>query len=140
MQNRLFTVAGIALTVVTTATACGSGQTVPRASAHVAIDGSAHATRPPACSQIDSYRTIDIRDKDGQIQAVVMLSGDRAIPQFVKIRNINGFTGSYYAGGVGDARVDMTKTGYTITGSASGINSKNPDKVVTSDFKISAEC
>lgn len=113
---------------------------MPRKAAHLTIDGSAHTTRPPACSQIQAYRTIDIRDRDGQVQAVMLISGDRVIPQFVKIRNVDGFTGSYYEGGVGDAHVDVNKNAYTITGSASGINSNNPNKVVTTDFKISAEC
>lgn len=140
MQNRMVAVAGMALTVVGAVTACGSGQTVPRTAAHVTIDGNSRAARPPSCSQIASYRTIDIRDRDGSIQAVVLISGDRAIPQFVKIRNVDGFTGSYYAGGVGDARAEMKTTSFTITGSASGINTKNPDKVVTTDFKINAEC
>jgi hypothetical protein len=89
---------------------------------------------------LQSYRTIDIRDRDGQVEAVVLLSGYRAIPQWVKIRNIDGFTGSFWEGGVGSARVDLTDSVYTITGSAYGINSSNPNKVITTDFKISAEC
>ena len=32
------------------------------------------------------------------------------------------------------------KSTYTITGSAYGINSSNPNKVITTDFKITAEC
>jgi hypothetical protein len=130
--------AGIALAL--TVSGCGGTQILPRKAAHVTIDGFAHTTRPPVCSQIEAYRTIDIRDRDGQVQAVVMISGDRVIPQFVKIRDIDGFTGSFYEGGVGDAHADVNKSGYTITGSASGINSSNPNKVVTTDFKISAEC
>jgi hypothetical protein len=71
---------------------------------------------------------------------MVMLSGHRAIPQWVKIRNIDGFTGSFWQGGVGSARADVINSAYTITGSAHGINSRNPNKVVTTDFKITAEC
>jgi hypothetical protein len=138
VQNRILVTAGIALAL--TVSGCGGTQIMPRKAAHLTIDGSAHTTRPPACSQIQSYRTIDIRDRDGQVQAVMLISGDRVIPQFVKIRNVDGFTGSYYEGGVGDAHVDVNKNAYTITGSASGINSNNPNKVVTTDFKISAEC
>ncbi|GLB81550.1 MULTISPECIES: lipoprotein LpqH [Mycobacterium] len=140
MQNRLVTMAALAVAVAGAVSGCADSQTVPRKAAHVTIDGSTHAARPPACSQIQGYRTIDIRDRDGQIQAVVLMSGDRVMPQFVKIRNVDGFTGSYYEGGVGDAHVDLAKNTYTISGSASGINSANPDKVVTTDFKISAEC
>lgn len=140
MQNRLVTVAGIALTVVAGVAGCADAQTVPRKAARLTIDGDTHTTRPPACSQDQLYRTIDIRDRDGQVQAVVLISGDRVIPQWVKIRNVDGFNGSYWEGGVGDARVDLANRTYTITGSAYGISNGNPNKVVTTDFKIVAEC
>jgi len=41
---------------------------------------------------------------------------------------------------VGNARADVTRSAFTITGSAYGINSDHPDKVVTTDFKVAAEC
>lgn len=114
--------------------------TVPRQAAHVTIDGSTHTARPAACSQEQSYRTIDIGDRDGHVQAVVLISGERVIPQWVKIRNVDGFNGSYWQGGVGEAQVGLSHGTYTITGSAYGIGSDNPNKVVTTDFKIVAEC
>ncbi|MCV7413249.1 lipoprotein LpqH [Mycobacterium florentinum] len=119
---------------------CAEPQTTPRAAAHLTIGGASHAARPPACSQVQSFRTIDIPDRDGQVEAVVLLSAARAIPQWVKIRNVDGFTGSFWQGGVGDARVDVANSAYTITGRAYGINNSNPNKVVTTDFKITAEC
>jgi hypothetical protein len=127
-----FVVAGVA--------GCGSGPTTPRAAGHLTIDGATHTTRPAQCSQLQGYRTIDIRDHDSQVEAVVLLSGYRAIPEWVKIRNFGGFTGSFWQGGVGDARVDVDNGAYTITGSAYGISSSNPNKVVTTDFKLTAEC
>ena len=53
---------------------------------------------------------------------------------------IDGATHSFWEGGVGSAHVDLSNSAYTITGSAYGINSSNPNKVVTTDFKITAEC
>ncbi len=139
MQNRwpaalfiLIAAAGVA--------GCGQAQTMPRKAAHVTIDGTTRTARPAACSQIQSYRTIDIGDENGHVEVVVLLSGYRAIPQWVKIRNVDGFTGSYWLGGVGDAHADVTNKAYTITGSAYGISSSNPNKTVTTDFKITAEC
>ena len=140
MHNRLVVRAPVALALVSTIAGCGTAETIPRHAARVTIDGNTHTTRPPACSQDQGYRTIDIRDHDGLVQAVVLLSGERATPQWVKIRNVDGFTGSSWKGGVGDARVDLAQNTYTITGSAYGINSRNPNKVVTTDFKITAEC
>jgi hypothetical protein len=137
VQNRMIAIAAV---VVAGVAGCAQAQTTPLRAARLTIDGTTHTTRPPACSQLQSYRTIDIRDRDGQVEAVVLLSGYRAIPQWVKIRNIDGFTGSFWEGGVGSAHVDLTNSAYTITGSAYGINNSNPNKVITTDFKISAEC
>ena len=126
--------------VVAGVSGCANAPTTPRAAAHLTIDGATHATRPAQCSQLQGYRTIDIRDRDSQVEAVVLLSGYRAIPQWVKIRNFGGFTGSFWQGGVGDAHVDLNNTSYTITGSAYGINTSNPNKVITTDFKLTADC
>jgi Mycobacterium 19 kDa lipoprotein antigen len=128
------------VSVAASVAGCAEAQTKSRAAARLTIDGATHTTRPPACRQDQSYRTIDIRDRDGQVEAVVLLSGYQAIPQWVKIRNVDGFTGSFWQGGVGDAHADVTNSAYTIAGSAYGINSSNPDKVITTDFKITAEC
>jgi Mycobacterium 19 kDa lipoprotein antigen len=137
VQNRMI---AIACVVVAGVAGCAQAQTTPLRAARLTIGGATHTTRPPACSQLQSYRTIDIRDRDGQVEAVVLHSAYRAIPRWVKIRNIDGFTGSFWEGGVGSAHVDLTDSAYTITGSAYGINSSNPNKVTTTDFKISAEC
>ncbi len=139
MQNRWTAVAFITIAAAGVA-GCGQAQTMPRKAARVTIDGTTRTARPAACSQIQSYRTLDIGDENGHVEAVVVLSGYRAIPQWVKIRNVDGFTGSYWQGGVGDAHADVTNSAYTITGSAYGINRSNPNKTVTTDFKITAEC
>jgi hypothetical protein len=137
VQNRLLAGAFILLVGVA---GCGQAQTLPRNAARVTIDGATHTARPASCSQLQAYRTLDIVDQNGHVEAVVMVSGYRTIPQWVKIRDIDGFTGSFWQGGVGDAHAEVTNNAYTITGSAYGINSSNPNKVVTTDFKITAEC
>ena len=137
MQNRMV---AIAFVVVAGVAGCAQAQTTPLKAARVTIDGATRTTPPPACGQTQSYRTIDIRDRDDQVEAVVLLSGYRAIPQWVKIRNIDAFTGSFWEGGVGSAHVDVSNSAYNITGSAYGINSSNPNKVIATDFKITAEC
>lgn len=140
MQNRLLTVALVLPAVAVGVAGCSAAQTTPRRAAHLTIDGATHTTAPPACHQDQMYRSINIPDRDGGVEAVVLLSGYRVMPQWVKIRNVDGFTGSFWQGGVGDAHVDLTNDAYTITGSAYGINSSNPNKVVTTDFKIVAQC
>ena len=119
---------------------CGTAPTIPRKAARLILDGATHTTRPPSCSQNQQYRTIDIKDHNGGVEAVVLTSGYRVIPEWVKIRDVDGFTGSFWEGGVGAAHADITNDAYTISGSAYGINRSNPDKVVTTEFKIIAEC
>jgi hypothetical protein len=41
---------------------------------------------------------------------------------------------------VGDAAAHLAHNTLTITGSAYGINSAHPNKVTTTDFKITADC
>lgn len=139
MRNRLVAVVFLVIAGAGVV-GCGQPQTTPRKAARLTIDGATHTTRPPACSQNQQYHTIEIKDRDGGVEAVVLASGYRAMPQWVKIRNVDGFTGSFWEGGVGDAHADVTNGAYTITGSAYGINSSNPNKVVTTEFKIIAEC
>lgn len=136
MRNRLLAVAFVLMAVP----GCAQAQTTPHKAARLTIAGTTHTTRPAECTQEQSYRTIDIRDHNGSVEAVVLLSGYRAIPQWVKIRNVGGFTGSFWEGGVGDAQAEVTHEAYTINGSAYGINSSNPNKVVNTDFKIVADC
>lgn len=139
MRNRLLAVVVLVIAGVGLA-GCGQAQTTPRKAARLTIDGATHSTRPPSCSQNQQYRTIDIKDHDGGVEAVVLTSGYRVMPQWVKIRNVDGFTGSFWEGGVGDAHAEVTNDAYVITGSAYGINSSNPNKVIATEFKISAEC
>ncbi|MGZ4562354.1 MAG: lipoprotein LpqH [Mycobacterium sp.] len=140
MQKRLPAIAFVLIAGCAGVAGCGQPQTTPLKAAHLTLDGATHTTRPPSCRQDQSYRTIDLRDHDGEVEAVVLLNGYRAMPQWVKIRNIDGFTGSFWEGGVGSAHADVANSTYTISGSAYGINSSNPNKVITTDFKISAEC
>ncbi|KAA1242756.1 hypothetical protein F0Q45_26080, partial [Mycobacterium simiae] len=76
--------AGAAWVVVAGVSGCAAAQTVPRKAAHLTIDGYTRTTRPAACSQEQSYRTIEIRERDSQVQAVLLISGERAMPQWVK--------------------------------------------------------
>ena len=129
-----------AVLVIASVAGCAETETVSRKAAHLTIAGTTHTTSPAACRQDQGYRTIDISDRDGNVEAVVLLSGDKVIPQWVKIRNVDGFSGGFWQGGVGNARADVARTVFTVTGSAYGINTVNPNKAVNTDFKITAEC
>jgi hypothetical protein len=137
VQKRLV---AAAVLIIASVAGCAETQTVPRKAAHLTMAGATHTTSPATCRQDQGYRTIDISDRGGKVEAVLLLSAARVIPQWVKIRNVDGFTGSFWQGGVGNARADVARGAFTITGTAYGINSDNPNKVVTTDFKVAAEC
>lgn len=141
-HGRFGALAGAALVVVLGASGC-AGQPLTRATqaARVTVGDETISTRAPTCGQQEMYRSIDIRDIGSRIQAVVLIKGDTAIPQWVKLRDVNGFTGSFWKGGVGDAHAIFAQRRFTITGSAYGINSSNnPNRVTTTTFAIIADC
>lgn len=139
-KSRFVALAGAALVVVAGASACSETQTQATKAARVIISGNTLSTRAPTCGQQQMYRSIDIRDADSRIQAVVLLKADKVLPQWVKIHNFDGFNGSFWKNGVGDAQATLAQHKFTITGNAYGINSSNPNKVTTESFTIITEC
>jgi Mycobacterium 19 kDa lipoprotein antigen len=139
-MQKLIAVVGTALVLVAAVSGCSQAETRSQKAARVTIDGNTRMARPPACSQLQSYWTINIPDHGGSLEAVVLLSADKTIPKWVKIRNFDGFTGSFWEGGVGEAHADYARHAFTITGSAFGVHSSKPNNFTTADFKIAAEC
>ncbi len=89
-----------------------------------------------------SYRTIDIAT-GSTVQAVVLLSGDRVIPQWV-IHGVDGFNGSFWHGGMGNARADRAHNTYTVAGELpaasaaktqhGGVNRLHPRRMLNCGF------
>lgn len=138
MQHRAIAVS--TLVIAAAIGGCSQSQLVSNEAARVTVGGSTYTTRAPRCSQLQSFWTVDIAGRPGNIEAVVLLWGNRAIPKWVKISDFGGFTGSFWQGGVGDAAAHLAHNTLTITGSAYGISSAHPNKVTTTDFKITADC
>ncbi len=128
MGHRLVATAGAALVIAGGLSGCAEEQTQPQLSARVTVGNNTHTIHAPRCSQLEGYRTVDIADHDSDVEAVVLLSGSRVIPEWVKIHDFAGFTGSFYQGqgGVGDAEASLGQNALTITGSAYGIHSQSP--------------
>lgn len=133
--------AGIALAVVAVgAAACSSQQTASHQSARVTVDGTTQTVNAFKCSQRQQYWTFDIGTDQSGLEAVVTLRGDNVNPQWVKIRNIGGFTGSFWQGGVGSAEAGFHRDAFTITGTAYGMDNQNRNKPTTTNFNIVANC
>lgn len=58
----------------------------------------------------------------------------------VQIHNLGGFTGTYWAGTVGQAEANVANGIYTISGTAEGAFTDNPTDDVTATFRIEADC
>jgi Mycobacterium 19 kDa lipoprotein antigen len=49
-----------------------AGADIAPEAARVTIDAASHTTHPAACSQLQSYRTLDMGDRNGHVEAVVL--------------------------------------------------------------------
>jgi ipoprotein LpqH len=67
-------------------------------------------------------------------------AGDTLIAEAVEIRKLGGFTGSYWRYTVGDAEVGVTGGIFTLTGTAVGYTSQEPDERATATFTIKTDC
>ncbi|MBY0441384.1 MAG: lipoprotein LpqH [Mycobacteriaceae bacterium] len=132
---------GVIVVAMVSASGCSvQHQTRAVKESQVIIDGNRFSAGAPTCRQQQMYRSIDISTASSHIEAVVLLKADTAIPQWVKIHDFGGFTGSFWNSGVGDAHASIAQQRFTITGNAYGINNNDPNKVITTDFTIVAEC
>jgi ipoprotein LpqH len=143
--------AGAALVVVAGIAGCSSPPppppqppgSLPPSTAHVSVNGTdAGTTHAIHCSQDDHYMTIDTGDKTAGVTAVVQSveGGFKLAAKSVQIRNLGGFTGSYWDGLVGNAEASVAGNTYTITGTVDGFVSDHPDKRTTGTFQIRANC
>jgi lipoprotein LpqH len=107
--------------------------------AYITVDGERAATSGAVrCAAFGSLTTIEAGDESSG--ATVMVSGaDRFTVKFVRIRNLNGFTGDYNLGLDGDAAVALTDATYHITGTALGYSPKSIEPT-TRPFKIEVAC
>jgi hypothetical protein len=137
VRNRVVAVLGAAV-VVAGMSACASERSAPARTARVTVDGDSQ-TVEIACSQLQGFRTINVGNEAAGLEATVLYDGTTIKPQWVKIRNFGGFTGSVWTGGVGSADASISGDTFTIDGTAYGVSANNP-KPATTNFKIVADC
>ena len=147
MKTRPPRLAALSIAVVTTASGCGSESRepapnpMPNNTAVVRIDGRELDQRLfVACRKQQWVLTIDTVDTadTGGFTAMVDSGPDRDVG-FVKIRDLNGFTGSAWRGGVGEASARRESGVTTITGTAYGYFADSPGPV-TATFDIRTVC
>lgn len=141
MKNRLTSVAGAASVAVVCLAGCSEQPRVAsEQSARVTIGNSTNAAQSVDCSQWQWFWTIDVGDETHGAEAVFRLSGTKATAKWVKFHDFDGFTGSFWEGGVGHATATVTGNTYTVAGDAYGYGPKDPNKPGTESFRIVAYC
>lgn len=90
------------------------------------------------CKKTRWLLTIDSVDDAAGFTALIDTDG---VPEakFVKIRDVDGFTGSAWEGGVGQATAKRDDRTITLTGSGYGVLSDNPGPA-TAAFTITTTC
>jgi len=122
-------------------TAGGTSAPAPGGS-KVIIDGQTqNVTGQVSCTQVNGNLSIGIGDPTNGIGAVVT-NADPPVVQAVGLGNLTGVTLGYSAGAQNQANAQATKSGnsYTIKGTASGVNSANPQQALTKSFEMDVTC
>jgi Mycobacterium 19 kDa lipoprotein antigen len=131
--------------------ACSSQQPNHPSQATVSINGNTVASKQSVvCTQqLDNvpgqprqmYWAINVGDqKVSGAKAMLNESGQTLVANYVRIQNLGGFTGMYSKDDGGDASVNFASETYTITGTAEGFNTYQPNEPAKATFKIVATC
>jgi len=148
VKNRVALIAAAALMIGGSA-ACSSGEmsakrepgTLPPGAAQLTIDGKElPITGAVQCAPPEEYLTTITTGNDDSGATVMVSNAGKLTVEFVRIRNLNGFSGDYnrsLAGG--DATVALTESTYQIAGAAFGYGAKSPEPT-TAPFTIKVSC
>ena len=77
---------------------------------------------------------------DRGLRSVLIFAVALTVAKSVDFHDFGGFSGSYSVNNIGKAEVSGVGGKYTITGSADGNYTDNPNKPVTATFRIVADC
>lgn len=146
MKNRGVLIAAAVLTIAG-GSACSSENstrpppgTLPPGTAQLTIDGTdLPVIQAVHCAPPEQYSTtIKTGDAASGLTAMVSKAAKLTV-EFVRIRNLNGFTGDYNRGLGGDATVSLTQNTYRIAGAALGYGPKSPEPT-REPFTIQVSC
>jgi hypothetical protein len=118
-----------------------SAGTMPPGSAQLTIDGTELPTiKSVQCAPPERHlTTITAGNNDAGLTVMVSNAGKLTV-EFVRIRNLGGFSGDYNRGLAGlDATVLLNDSTYQITGAAVGYDDKSPEPA-TIRFTIKVSC
>ncbi|ULE35637.1 lipoprotein LpqH [Mycobacterium sp. IDR2000157661] len=108
--------------------------------AEVTVNGrDAGVIESVTCDTTGPLSTITTDENGSSLTAMVSNETDLST-QFVRIRDLGGFTGSYNVGIQGEADVTMTGLTYDISGTAYGYDTDAPSFRAPATFAIKVSC
>ena len=143
-------IAAAATVVVAVLAGCSSNSSTksttsspaPGPAEKVVIDGQTQQiTGQVSCTPAGGNINIGIGDPTNGIGAVIS-SANPPVVQAVGLGNLTGVTLGYSAGAPNQGTVQATKNGnsYTIKGTATGVNTANPQQTLTKPFEMDVTC
>ncbi len=113
---------------------------LPPGTAVLSIDGKdVGTTYSVRCQTIDWITRIHTGIDASGANAMVSNAG-KLTAEFVRLHDLDGFTGSYEQQLQGEANVTMTGPTYHITGAALGFNTATPTRLKAETFTIKVSC
>ena len=91
------------------------------------------------CESIDWMTRIHT-DLHASGVSAMLSNADKLKAEFVRLEDLDGFTGSYEHALQGEAAVTMTGPTYHITGAALGFNNSEPTRLKAETFGIEVSC
>jgi len=128
--------------------ACSSGDssakrepgTLPPGGAQLTIDGKDVPTTAVSCAPAEEYLTTITTGNDTSGATVMVSNAGKLTVEFVRIRNLNGYTLDYNRGlAGGDATAALTETTYQFSGSGYGYGPDSPEPT-TAPFTLKVAC
>ena len=145
VKNRVALIAAAAL-IIGGGAACSSPSakrapgTLTPGTAQLTVDGKElPPTRAVECAPPEEYLTTITAGSEASGVTVMVSNKGKLAAEFVRIRNLNGFTGDYDRHLGGDATVALTESTYHIAGTAFGYGPKSPVPT-TQPFTIEVAC
>lgn len=138
MDNRVVAVLSAAA-VVAVAGCSAAPPALGARSAEVTVNGSGQKY-PVECSQAGWTWLISTFDEAKPGFSAAIQTGDSISAHSVQLRDVQGFSGAYWQGTVGDGRATIDGNTVTITGTAKGSFSDNPSDDANAKYVIKTTC
>jgi hypothetical protein len=143
VQKRICAVAAAVLLLV----GCAPGRAavpghgvLPPGTATLVVDGKRIGTTYSVrCQSIDWMTRIHADWHEAGVSAMLS-SGGELTAEFVRLHDVDGFTGSYERARQGEASVTMTGPTYQIVGAAMGFNTAQPTRSKAETFTVTVSC